>query len=113
MVCSIPQRPNGPSRPYRSPLNEQDCRNQKAPSYLNRDASIARAVERVDQAAAGGARLVVFTGHSFPDTRHGSGAYAQGSDWGHQRALHKRLLENAVDLPSLQLDAFDQAAGIG
>ena len=83
---------------------------QKAPVVLNRDASIARAVERVDQAAAEGARLVVFTEAFIPGYPAWIWRLRPGSDWGTNEALHKRLLENAVDLKSAQLDALYQAA---
>ena len=61
---------------------------QKAPVVLNRDASIARAVERVDQAAAEGARLVVFTEAFIPGYPAWIWRLRPGSDWGTNEALH-------------------------
>lgn len=83
---------------------------QKAPVVLNRDASIARAVASIDQAAAEGAALIVFTEAFIPGYPAWIWRLRPGSDWGTNEALHKRLLENAVDLESDQLAPLYQAA---
>lgn len=83
---------------------------QKAPLVLDRAASIARAVECVAEAAAGGAELVVFTEAFIPGYPAWIWRLRPGSDWGTSEALHQRLLDNAVDLGSRQLDPLYQAA---
>ena len=83
---------------------------QKAPVVLNRDASIARAVDLVDQACSDGARLVVFTEAFVPGYPAWIWRLRPGSDWGTNEALHKRLLDNAVDLAGDHLDPLYRAA---
>ena len=83
---------------------------QKAPVMLNRSATVSRAVELIDQAASQGAGLIVFTEAFIPGYPAWIWRLRPGSDWGTNEALHKRLLENAVDLESDQLDPLYQAA---
>ncbi|WP_316364239.1 carbon-nitrogen hydrolase family protein [Candidatus Thiodiazotropha sp. CDECU1] len=83
---------------------------QKSPVVLNRDATIALAVELLDQAASQGAEMIVFTEAFIPGYPAWIWRLRPGSDWGTNEALHKRLLENAVDLESDQLDPLYQAA---
>ena len=83
---------------------------QKSPVVLNRDATVARAVELLNQAASQGVGLIVFTEAFIPGYPAWIWRLRPGSDWGTTEALHKRLLENAVDLESDQLDPLYQAA---
>ncbi|MES9848268.1 MAG: nitrilase [gamma proteobacterium symbiont of Ctena orbiculata] len=83
---------------------------QKSPVVLNRDATVARAVELLDQAASQGAEMIVFTEAFIPGYPAWIWRLRPGSDWGTTEVLHKRLLENAVDLESNQLDPLYQAA---
>ena len=83
---------------------------QKSPVVLNREATIALAVELLDQAASQGAEMIVFTEAFIPGYPAWIWRLRPGSDWGTTEALHKRLLENAVDLESNQLDPLYQAA---
>jgi len=83
---------------------------QKAPVVLNRTASLLRAVELVGQAASQGAGLVVFTEAFIPGYPAWIWRLRPGTDWGTSEALHRRLLENAVDLESDQLAPLYQAA---
>jgi nitrilase len=83
---------------------------QKAPVVLNRGASVARAVELLEQAASQGAEMIVFTEAFIPGYPAWIWRLRPGSDWGTNEALHKRLLEHAVDLESDQLDPLYQAA---
>jgi nitrilase len=55
---------------------------QKAPVFLDRDATIARAVETIAEVAAQGASLVVFPEAFIPVTRPGSGACVRAATWG-------------------------------
>ena len=82
---------------------------QVAPAFLDRDGSIARACARVAEAARGGARLVV-----FPE------AFVPGyPDWiwvvppGRRKLLNDlygRLLDQAVTVPSPEVDRLRAAA---
>lgn len=83
---------------------------QKAPVVLNRDACVTRAVELLDQAASQGAQLVVFTEAFIPGYPAWIWRLRPGSDWGTNEALHQRLLANAVDLESDQLEPLYRAA---
>jgi nitrilase len=83
---------------------------QKAPVVLKRTASLLRAVELVGQAASQGAELVVFTEAFIPGYPAWIWRLRPGSDWDTNEALHKRLLENAVDLESDQLAPLYQVA---
>lgn len=83
---------------------------QKAPVVLNRTASLLKAVELVGQAASQGAELIVFTEAFIPGYPAWIWRLRPGSDWGTNEALHRRLLENAVDLDSDQLAPLCQAA---
>lgn len=83
---------------------------QKAPVVLDRTASLLRAIELVGQAADSDAELIVFTEAFIPGYPAWIWRLRPGSDWGTNEALHRRLLENAVDLESDQLDPLCQAA---
>ena len=83
---------------------------QKAPVLLNRDATIARAVELIEQAASDGAALIVFTEAFIPGYPAWIWRLRPGSDWGTSETLHMRLLDNAVDLASSQLDPLYRTA---
>jgi nitrilase len=83
---------------------------QKAPIVLHRDASVARVVHLVSEAASRGAGLVVFTEAFIPGYPAWIWRLRPGSDWGTNEALHQRLLANAVDLDSDQLDPLYRAA---
>ncbi len=83
---------------------------QKAPVVLDRAACLSRAVELVDQAASEGAELIVFTEAFIPGYPAWIWRLRPGSDWGTSEVLHSRLLENAVDLDSDQLDPLYDAA---
>lgn len=83
---------------------------QKAPVVLDREASIARAVELTGESAAQGAELVVFTEAFIPGYPAWIWRLRPGSDWGTNEALHRRLLDNAVDLASEQLQPLLGAA---
>ena len=83
---------------------------QKAPIVLNREASVARAVQLVDEAASQEAELIVFTEAFIPGYPAWIWRLRPGGDWGTNEALHQRLLANAVDLESDQLEPLCRAA---
>ena len=82
---------------------------QAAPVFLDRDATIGRVCERIAEAAANGARLIVFPESfvpGYPDwvwtVPAGRGAMLS--------ALHAKLLANAVSVPSDATRRIGEAA---
>ena len=73
---------------------------QKSPVFLDKQKTIALAVETVEEAAAQGATLVVFTEAFIPGYPTWIWRLRPGGDWNVSAALHQRLLENAVDVDS-------------
>jgi nitrilase len=83
---------------------------QKSPVVLDRDATIALAVDLVAKAAGGGADMVIFSEAFIPGYPAWMWRLRPGSDWGTTEAIHQRLLDNAVDLASDQLEPLYAAA---
>ena len=83
---------------------------QTSPVLLDRDKTIEKAVSLVAEAAANGAELIVFTEAFIPCYPAWIWRLRPGSDWGVNEALHARLLENAVNLDSDQLNPLLAAA---
>jgi len=73
---------------------------QKSPVFLDKQKTIALAVETIEEAAAQGAKLVVFTEAFIPGYPTWIWRLRPGGDWNVSAALHQRLLENAVDVDS-------------
>lgn len=73
---------------------------QKSPVFLEKEKTVAKAVASVAEAAAGGAKLVVFTEAFIPGYPAWVWRLRPGSDWGVSEQLHERLLVNAVNLDS-------------
>mgnify|MGYP001464071660 CR=1 FL=1 len=71
---------------------------QKVPAFLNKEQTIARAVASVAEAAAGGARLVIFTETFIPGYPAWIWRLRPGGDWALSEELYQRLWTNAVDL---------------
>lgn len=71
---------------------------QHAPRVLDRDATIDQAARLVAEAAAGGAQLVVFPEAFVPGYPAWVWRLRPGGDWGLSEQIHRRLLDNAVDL---------------
>ncbi|MEX5726722.1 nitrilase [Rhodovulum iodosum] len=71
---------------------------QQPPVYLDLEASLARAVALVEEAAEGGAGLVVFPEAWFPGYPTFVWRLTPGADMGKTDALFARLLANSVDL---------------
>ncbi len=78
--------------------------------FLDKQATIDVALELVDQAASGGAKLVVFTEAFIPGYPAWIWRLQPGGDWGLAEQLHERLLRNAVQLSSGDLDPLYDAA---
>jgi nitrilase len=71
---------------------------QDTPCFLDRRATVERAIERLDEAAAGGARLVLFPEAfipGYPDWVWRTRPWGDGSG-----ALYGRLLDESVELDS-------------
>lgn len=83
---------------------------QVAPVFLDKGKTIELAVEKVGQAAEAGADLVVFSEAFIPGYPAWIWRLKPGGDWGTSEALHQRLLENAVNLESSDLEPLYQAA---
>src|SRR5688500_3624561 len=84
---------------------------QAGSAPFDREGSLARAEQWVAQAAAAGARLVV-----FPEAF--IGGYRKGADFGARvgsrtpegRKLFRRYFEGAIDVPSADTDRLGEAA---
>lgn len=83
---------------------------QHPPVALNRQKTLARGVELLDEAAAGGARLVSFPETWVPGYPEWIWRLRPGDDYGLSGDIHKRLLENSVDLKAGHLKPIQAAA---
>ncbi len=83
---------------------------QHPPVALNRQKTLARGVELLDEAAAGGAKLVSFPETWVPGYPEWVWRLRPGEDYGLSGDIHKRLLENSVDLKAGQLKPIQAAA---
>ena len=84
---------------------------QEPPEFLDRDKSIAKAASKIAEAAKRGAELVVFYEAFIPGYPAWIWRLRPGGDWGLNEELHARLLDNAVDLSTAQLQPLLEAAG--
>jgi nitrilase len=71
---------------------------QHAPRMLDREGTIALAVDLIAEAAAEGAALAILPEAFVPGYPAWIWRLRPGSDWDTSEALHQRLLDNAVDL---------------
>ena len=83
---------------------------QHSPCLLDREATVQLATELVAESARAGAELVVFPEAFVPGYPAWIWRLRPGSDWTLSEALHKRLLDNAVDLNQGQLGPLQAAA---
>lgn len=84
---------------------------QKAPVFLNKEKTVQLAVSCVEEAAANGADLVVFTECFIPGYPAWIWRLRPGADWNTSEALHQRLSSNAVKMDSSDLNPLYEAAG--
>ena len=84
---------------------------QSPPVLLDRDGTIARAVEAIDEAADAGATLLVFPEAWIPGYPTWIWRLAPGGDMALSGDLHARLRRNAVDLARGDLRPLQDAAG--
>lgn len=82
---------------------------QAAPVFLDRDATVEKAVASIEEAASAGARLVVFPETWIPGYPSWIFAAAGWDDAGAKQAFG-RLQRNAVEIPSAATDALGAAA---
>jgi nitrilase len=83
---------------------------QKSPVFLDKQATIALAVASVEEAAAHGAELVVFSEAFIPGYPTWVWRLRPGADWNLSETLHQRLLNNAVDVAAGDLAPLCTAA---
>ncbi|MER8438792.1 carbon-nitrogen hydrolase family protein [Mesorhizobium sp. M1312] len=83
---------------------------QKPPVFLDREATIARAVEAINEAADAGATLVIFPEAWIPGYPTWVWRLKPGTDMALSSELHARLSRNAVDIERDDLEPLQQAA---
>jgi len=83
---------------------------QKAPVFLDKQKTIESAVASVEEAAANGANLVVFTECFIPGYPAWIWRLRPGGDWGTSEELHQRLLRNAINIDSDDLAPLSEIA---
>ena len=83
---------------------------QKTPVFLDKQKTIDLAVASIEEAAANGANLVVFTECFITGYPTWIWRLRPGGDWGLSEELHQRLLRNAIDVDSSDLQPLYEAA---
>jgi nitrilase len=83
---------------------------QHPPVLLDREATLARGVELLDEAARAGARLVSFPETWVPGYPEWLWRLRPGGDYALTGEIHARLLDSAVDLDAGQLQPLQDAA---
>ena len=83
---------------------------QKTPVFLDKEKTIASAVNSIEEAAANGAGLVIFTEAFIPGYPSWIWRLRPGADWNVSEELHKRLLNSAVTINSDDLEPLYAAA---
>lgn len=83
---------------------------QKAPAFLHRAECLRIAVSSVAQAAAGGARLVIFPEAFVPGYPAWVWRLRPGGDMALSARLHRALIDNAVNLATDDLGPLREAA---
>ncbi|MCO4744756.1 MAG: carbon-nitrogen hydrolase family protein [Proteobacteria bacterium] len=83
---------------------------QAAPVWLDRASATAQAVKSIEQAAAGGAELVMFPEAYLPGYPTWIWRLRPGGDMALTTDIHRRLIDNAVDLSKGHLDPLRDAA---
>jgi nitrilase len=83
---------------------------QRPPALLHRDETIARVLDGLEEAAGLGAELVVFPETYVPGYPEYIWRLTPGGDYDLSREIHGRLLENAVDIETDDLQPVRDAA---
>ena len=83
---------------------------QESPVFLDRNATIRKAVGLVEKAAARGAELIVFPEAFIPGYPAWIWRLRPGGDFALSETIHARLLDNAVNLKKNHLAPLHEAA---
>ena len=83
---------------------------QQAPVVLDKQKTIQAAVALTDEAAANGAKLIIFPEAYIPGYPAWIWRLRPGGDWGLSEEIHARLLDNAVNLESNDMAPLFEAA---
>src|SRR6516225_2222373 len=83
---------------------------QQPPVLLDKQASLALALTRLEEAAAGGAQVVTFPEAFLPGYPTWIWQLRPGGDMALGNEIHARLRANAVDVSGGDLDPLRQAA---
>lgn len=83
---------------------------QSAPVFLDKQKSITLAVSKIEEAAAQGAELVVFSETFIPGYPAWIWRLKPGGDWNLNETLYAKLLKNAVSMDSGDLEPLYAAA---
>lgn len=84
---------------------------QEAPAFLDRAECLHRAVRAVQEAAAAGAKLIVFPEACIPGYPAWIWRLRPGGDMALSERLHRALMDNAVDVGKDDLAPLRKAAG--
>jgi nitrilase len=96
--------------PKKAPSPHRVAVVQHPPVTLHRDRTLKRGVQLLEEAAAGGARLVSFPETWLPGYPEWLWRLRPGDDYTLTGEIHARLLDNAVDLKSGALKPIQAAA---
>ena len=77
---------------------------QKTPAFLDKHKCIECAVDAISEAATSGANVVVFTEAFIPGYPSWIWRLRPRGDWNLSEELYNRLLSNAVDVDSADLE---------
>jgi len=83
---------------------------QESPVFLDRQKTIEKAIALIEQAAAKGAKLVIFPEAFIPGYPAWIWRLKPGGDWGLSETLYASLLENSVNIDRGDLVPLCQAA---
>jgi nitrilase len=83
---------------------------QESPILLDREKTLEKAVQLIDQAASSGAELVVFPEAYISGYPAWIWRLRPGADWGTSEELHSRLLDSAVDIDAGDLKLLCDSA---
>jgi nitrilase len=85
---------------------------QSTPVFLDRDATVEKTCDLIERAAAGGARLIAFPEVWIAGYPVWLSEAPSAALWGHDpaRQVYRRLVANAVTIPSPQVDRIGEAA---
>jgi nitrilase len=84
---------------------------QRPPALLEREATIGKAIEAIDEASGAGATLIVFPEAWIPGYPTWIWRLKPGSDMALSGEIHARLRQNAVDIERGGLKTLCEAAG--